>query len=286
MKNGVRAVLEIAAEELKRAAIDFYTMSNIKIVLYDADRTVLYSYPATMCTFCSIVRSNPALAEKCLRCDNVGFDQCEQTRKPYIYKCHMQLTEAIAPICENGIIIGYMMLGQLLEDGDLDAAAAADRAAAKYGLDGTRMKKELERLRPVSNAFISSAVSMMSMCACYLYVHKIIQKHTDVLALQLKDYIESHLSGNLSAASVCKRFFLSKSKLYRLSSAAFGMGISDYVRLCRIDAAKKLLKESEKSISQIAADVGFQDANYFARIFKAYAGRTPRDYRNGGAGKL
>ena len=274
-------MLELATEKLAQAAKDFYNMTKIKIVLYDSARKVLYSYPENMCGFCSIIRSNNRLAEKCLSCDNIGFDMCDATRRPYIYKCHMNLAEAIAPICENGIIIGYMMLGQVLCDTEKKTVAeAARRTAPQYGIDTDTLLGELSKLRSVSSDFISSAVNMMSMCACYLYYNSIISIKTNVLHLQLKDFIDTHFSQDLSVKQICDHLFISKSKLYTLSNELFGMGVSDYIRKRRIEEAKKLLSKSSLQISQIASQTGFIDSNYFSRAFKKAEGISPRHYRS------
>lgn len=273
-------MLDIAMDDLKKAAMDFYAIANIKIVLYDEDRRILYSYPDGMCRFCEIIRSQPQLTKKCLECDNIGFDTCAKTRLPHIYRCHMNLTEAIAPISENGVIIGYMMLGQVLIDTDFDAVRERVlHISDKYELKTEELLREMSNLRLASDSSIRSAVSMMSMCACYLYVNKIIRNRSDILSYQLKDYIDSHLSDELSVSKICSHFYLSKSKLYNLSVKTLGIGISDYIRSKRIDEAKKRLTGSSKSISQIADEVGFKDSNYFIRVFKAREGITPNKYR-------
>lgn len=273
-------MIEFAAEELKKAAVEFYTVTNIKIVLYDENRKVLFSYPYDMCPVCTEVRTSPVLAKHCFNCDKIGFETCAETKKPYIYKCHMNLTEAIAPICENGILIGYMMIGQVLKDSDCrDAERKILESAEKYGLNTHNLLLALKNMRPVSDAFIQAAVSMMSMCASYLYFNKIIRNNPDILIYQIKNYIESHLKEDLSVPVLCRRFYLSKSKLYALSNAAFHMGISDYIRQLRITEAKKLLAETKNSITQIAEETGFKDANYFIRTFKKLENRTPGQFR-------
>lgn len=274
-------MLEIAMDDLKQAAVDFYNMTKIKIVLYDSGRNVLFSYPDTMCEFCTRIRSSQDLAKKCIDCDNVGFDMCDAIRAPYIYKCHLNLSEAIAPIYENGITIGYMMLGQVLLDTQREAALkAAKEIAPKHGLDTQKLLSELSGLKTVNNEFINSAVSMMSMCACYLYYNRIISNKADLLHLQLKQYIDTHLDEDLSVKRICNDFFISKSKLYTISNEFFGMGISDYIRNLRVEEAKKLLRKGNLQISQIAKQTGFADANYFSRMFKQTEGVTPMMYRN------
>lgn len=58
-----------------------------------------------------------------------------------------------------------------------------------------------------------------------------------------------------------------------------GRSIIDYLIDVRIGEAKKLLVESSVSMSRIAELTGFQDANYFSRVFKKRTGDTPSGYR-------
>ena len=273
-------MLETAMEELKKCLIDFYTITQTKIAVYDANKKFLYSYPEDLCSFCKGVRSNACLAKKCLDCDNVGFDACDKTGKPYIYKCHMNLVEAIAPIYENDIPIGYIMIGQMLNQSDVfQTLEKLKECCKRHKLCLPKMKNELMKLRPVSNDMIMSCVNIMSMCACYLYCNKIIKNNTGVIAYQINDYIHSHLRDDLNVSSISEQLYISRTKLYYTSVEAFEMGISDYVRKCRIEEAKRLLKECDRPISQIADEVGFKDANYFSRVFKSYESTTPFKYR-------
>ena len=180
-------MLEIAANELKNATENFYHITGVMIVLYDKSRTLIYSYPEQMYGFCDQIRKVPKLAEKCLECDNRGFDICDKTKKPYIYQCHMNLLEAIAPIIENGIIIGYMMLGQLLSKHDIETVKEkVSLICDEYMLDREKLLSELKRIKTIDGRFIDSAVSIMSMCACYLYYNHIIKSKSSMLSYEIK----------------------------------------------------------------------------------------------------
>lgn len=273
-------MLEIMMNELKMATKDFFNMTGIKIVLYDDTRKLLYSHPDGMCSFCKTVRKSPALAKKCYSCDKVGFDACDKTKKPHIYHCHMELLEAITPIYENDTLIGYMMMGQILQSGETDRVRNAIKLASElYGANASELNRELLRLRSVSSEFIHSALNVMSMCVCYLYTNRIIRSKSEDLPLRLRDYAERYYAEPLSVPALCQKLYISKSKLYHLSKQAFGMGISDYIRTKRIEKAKELLRTSEKTVVQIAEAVGFEDANYFTRCFKQQEHLTPKEYR-------
>ena len=273
-------MLDIARKELEEAAIDFYNMTKIKIVLYSDNKEVLYTYPETMCELCTTLRSAPEINNKCIECDNLGLEKSTEQKGLYIYKCHMGLTEATVPIYENSVTIGYLMLGQVIDRKNTDEALhLIKNACSKYGFDEESIEKQFGKVKIASAKMIKSAANIMSMCACYLYTNKIIKNRMDILAYQLKDYIDGHLSTDLSVKSLCSVFYISKSKLYYMAKTSLGMGVSDYIRTKRLELAKRMLSETNYPLFQIAHETGIDDANYFSRIFRQEFGMTPKEYR-------
>ena len=270
-------MFKISTEELERVLSDFYNVTKFKIVLFDSDRRVICSYPVGMCSFCSEVRSSPELREKCLGCDNVGFDICDKTRAPYIYKCHLSVIEAIAPIYSEDINMGYLMFGQILPTDHSDILKKAEEISRLYGISLTEDK--LNEMTTASESYINSAVNMMSMCANYLYTKEIIKNDTGIFIYRLKEYIDAHLDTELSVFALCHHFYISRSKLYKISSSEFGMGISDYIAKRRLFRAKELLAKTDLPVYDISFAVGICDTNYFIRFFKKNEGVTPLGYR-------
>lgn len=267
-------MLEFSMQELKSVLVDFHNLTKFKIVLYNADRKPLYSYPEHMCAFCETVRSDPKLAKKCIDCDNIGFDICDKTRQPYIYQCHMSVTEAIAPIYSEEILVGYLMFGQILNP-ENDSVYKSAKALT----DILITDEMIQQMPSADTTYICSAVNMMTMCANYLCTKEIIRRNPNVLAYHLEQYIQTHLDSDLSTQALCNRFYISRAKLYQLSKQAFHMGISDYVRLQRIQRAKKRLVNTLDPVANIAESVGIPDCNYFIRVFKQSEGVTPLKYR-------
>lgn len=274
-------MFEVSREDLRKVLVDFYNLTKFKIVLYDSDRNVQDSYPEHMCNFCKMVRTNDTLAKKCISCDNIGFDICDETRKPYIYECHMSVFEAIAPIYSNGINVGYLMFGQILGMDHEKVRTVAQKMNEKYCLGLT--EEMIAEMTAADEEYIKSAVNMMSMCANYLYTNEIIRNNPDILAYQLKEYLKSHLDSEISVDDICRHFYISRTKLYKISVENFNMGISDYIRALRMERAKKLIRNTRDSIAQIAAAVGIRDTNYFIKVFKKAEGITPLQYRKIGA---
>ena len=60
--------------------------------------------------------------------------------------------------------------------------------------------------------------------------------------------------------------------------AITGVGLIEYLNLTRITAAEKLLTETNRPITEVAMECGFNDSNYFAAVFKKIKGITPKKF--------
>lgn len=108
------------------------------------------------------------------------------------------------------------------------------------------------------------------------------QVKTDNVVENAKNYIAQHFDRELSLEEMAKEVGISPYYLSKLFKEAEGVGYIEYVTKLRIDYAKNQLVETEKSIKQICVDAGYQDPNYFSRIFKKWTGKTPTEFRGRG----
>ncbi|MEM6691819.1 MAG: helix-turn-helix domain-containing protein [Planctomycetota bacterium] len=72
---------------------------------------------------------------------------------------------------------------------------------------------------------------------------------------------------------------MSRTNYIRMFEAAMGTSPINYLIGLRIDEASRLLRSTDRSITDIAFDVGFSDSNYFSRQFRKAHGQSPREYR-------
>ena len=93
-------------------------------------------------------------------------------------------------------------------------------------------------------------------------------------------YINEHYMQDLSLDKLSVRFFLSREHISRRFKQEKGMTLSNYVAQLRIDHAKRCLYETDEKIYSIALALGYQDENYFSKLFKKNVGMTPVEYRN------
>jgi DNA-binding response OmpR family regulator len=94
------------------------------------------------------------------------------------------------------------------------------------------------------------------------------------------DFICDNISDEaLSNEKIEAHFKTSKMQLYRKLKAITGWSVNSLIREVRIAEAKKLLKNPEMNISEVAYQLGFSDPLYFSKYFKKEVGVGPLQYR-------
>ena len=90
----------------------FYDLTHMRIVIFDNDSNELCSYPFEDSKICSVIQNKLGLKNKCIESNKNSFLECKKNNSIAIYKCHASLIEATAVLKSNGIILGYVMIGQ------------------------------------------------------------------------------------------------------------------------------------------------------------------------------
>ena len=263
-------------EKLYEIMAHFYTLTKIRIVMFDDNFNQIVSVPGNDCGFCGALKENAALNEHCKLCDTNARSVCLETNNIHTYTCHAGLTESIAPIKMNGIILGYIMLGQII---DKSEKKKKKNEILRYAHDYTNLDlaEEYEKLTTKSKKQIEAAANIMEACACYLWANRLVRVNEDCLSVLISTYINNNLTADLSVDALCSHFLISRNKLYKISRDSYGMGIAAYIRKQRVQNAASLLK-SGSTVANAAICSGFEDYNYFSEIFKKETGILPSKY--------
>ena len=91
-------------------------------------------------------------------------------------------------------------------------------------------------------------------------------------------YMEDNVCGSLTFADICRYSAQSATNLKTLFKSVTGLGVMEYYRLLKIERAKRMLREGEGNITQVADRLGYASVHYFSRYFKQATGMTPTEY--------
>ncbi|HXL04135.1 MAG: AraC family transcriptional regulator [Firmicutes bacterium] len=99
------------------------------------------------------------------------------------------------------------------------------------------------------------------------------------IAQKTKRYIDTHYAEDLNREKIAGHVFVSPSYLSRIFQVCTGYSLIDYLTKVRIDQAKKLLHETQISVTEVSRQVGYKSPQYFSRVFKKREGIPPIEYR-------
>lgn len=92
-------------------------------------------------------------------------------------------------------------------------------------------------------------------------------------------YIQKNYIRKITIEELAAQSYMSVYYFCRFFKKVIGISPLDYLNHYRIREAARLLKTNEKSITDIAYAVGFNDSSYFSKIFQKYQRCTPSEYR-------
>lgn len=92
------------------------------------------------------------------------------------------------------------------------------------------------------------------------------------------DYIHENYQKDIVLKEVSNMCGVSMQYLSKMFREETGMNFVEFINDCRIKKAKELLVHSKVPVKEVCFEVGYNDPNYFSRVFKKNTGKTPREY--------
>ncbi len=99
------------------------------------------------------------------------------------------------------------------------------------------------------------------------------------LIYHIGKYVVVHVDEHLTLEDISKGVFLNKSYISHVFKKVAGINFVDFMTDVKIDRAKILLMDEERKIWEVAATIGYHDAEYFSKVFKNKTGLSPSQYR-------
>jgi len=276
-------MLYVNWNRLAKALIPFGDATGLKVSLYDRTGREIMAYPRKHALFCEGIRKYAL--EKCLACDKAAMKACLDTKEGYyVYQCHAGPSEVLVPLKKDDMIIGFMMFGQMFIKKEGVTLQEQRKQAAKCyceitGRGYAYALKTLDELVVKSEREILGAKEILNICIEFLLFHQAVRVSEKDFTETLDSYIEKHIEEPISVEQLCATFGMGRTTLYNTVRRQLKRSIMSYIQDYRIRYACRLLCESDLPVTQISDKVGFNDYNYFLRIFKKKMGISCNAYR-------
>jgi AraC-like DNA-binding protein len=264
--------------ELLTVLKELHNISGFRISIYDTKFNEIAAYPEKMGCFCSLVQQNQAARQICIHNDISTFKIVKSELKTYVYQCKFGLYEAVAPLFSFGTLTGYLMMGQIIDTfpGSRDYVY---QSALPYVKNSDALSKAIDLISVSTKEMILSCVTIMDICAKYITLSNRLNISKKNLAFEIKKYIVTNYHEKITIETLCQQFFCSRSTLINSFKNAYSMTINQYLLEIRMNKAEEMLTNSNKSVKDIAMDCGFEDQNYFSKVFHKVYEKSPSEYR-------
>lgn len=110
--------------------------------------------------------------------------------------------------------------------------------------------------------------------------HTIASKKSELRINEVCLFIQNNFNSNITLKQVASQIYLTESNFCKFFKKATGKTFSDYLNEIRINEASRLLLQTDKTISQISFECGFETLSYFNRVFLKKKNQTPSFFRN------
>lgn len=98
---------------------------------------------------------------------------------------------------------------------------------------------------------------------------------------KIVEYINYNYQENIELKECAEKYHTSPNYIARMFKKYYGISFITYLNSLRIKKAQELLRNTDLSIKEIAYKVGYNNLNYFYKIFKRNMEATPKDFKNG-----
>lgn len=267
------------SERIQKLLNDFYIATDIAVTFYDSQMNLVATSPKHS-DYCLCIRSDSKRKSNCNRSNLAHMKEAAQSKNTVCYTCHAGLMETTIPVIYEETIIGFMQIGQFRdENGRYSSHEIVSRTINGYGLDEDKMLRLYNDLPVVSDEKFDALQMIILILIKNFWDDSLIRHNRSMLSVKIEQYILEHLKERIGVEEICQRFFLSKNALYKLFEAEFGMPIGKYILSKRIQLSTEALRNTSSPITDVAAECGFSDYNYFIRAFKKQMGITPLQFR-------
>lgn len=97
---------------------------------------------------------------------------------------------------------------------------------------------------------------------------------------EIGGYLMKHKDEHITLQQLAERFHISVTHIKNTFKGVYGVSVGAYIRTQKMESAAYMLEYTDKSISQIAGEHGYDNSSKFAAAFRGVKGVTPTEYRN------
>ena len=235
-----------------------------------------------LCAYCQLGRGQLFGAHRCLELDRLRRDEAQAKGEMVFYQCHAGLTEAVAPVIMDELLVGFLMIGQFRTT-DTPPPDILEMARER-GVSGRDVREAFAKTTFIEPEKVPHILGLFECLVRQIGRERLVAVQGELVVEKVLQHLRRHPERNVrleEAAQVAGRSCSTVSHLFR---EKLGRSFKEVQIKTRLEVAAELLRDAPHlNIAEIAARLGYGDPFYFSRIFRKYYGMPPSETRAGSA---
>ncbi len=280
-------------EQLVSFAENFYTVTGIPVSLHtfvrdSVELQAIHAGNTLRCSICTYLRREcfPAFRRACFDNNHAALAECSKAGKPHVYRCHMDLCEAIIPLKRfdnerSVIFLGRVDTKPATEEGfRAFIKRAADTEPLILESDAEELRRLYYSMPRMSEDGFARAVALAADYAKLMEtesrpVRYIPRTYVDAV----KQYVSANIHLPITREMAASHVGVSPGYLSHVFARELGCSFSEYVTAKKLEMAKELLSSTSLPIITVSERCGYDNPKYFSTLFKKHTGMTAGEYR-------
>ncbi len=266
--------------------IDTLTISRyIRISIHDVSGILnneILELPFSYCihsySFCSVAKSNDDGYVFCTNHKNRINHICTKSKRCFIGECPYGISEIVFPVIYMEKVICIIFISNMCVDKQ-KTTEKINKTASITGAPKEKLEfllKYCENIKP--SAHIKTAEIISDFILNNLSAPATIESLHFAVSFA-KQYINKYYMHDIHLSQIANMYHINEKYLGRLFKEQIGISFRQYLTNVRTSKAADLLKQTNKSITDISFTCGFNEITYFNHIFKKRYKVSPTEYR-------
>ncbi len=271
MKRPLETILKPNVQDILD---NFSSLFNIRILVYSPKGEHLsVGLNKTDSSYCMLMRRRLYGESACRTLDQAKRDEAAALGNMICYQCHAGLMEAIKPVFYGVRLLGFIMIGQFRSCESVPQNVAADWDAR---CNSDELRSAYEELPLADMDRIDDIISLFSTLVDYIVMQHMVIAHGDSSLDDLLSYMEKHVNEGITLEDAARLINKSQSTVSHMFQRKLGRSFKQKQTEMKIQKAEEYMTcTPNASISEAAAQAGYDDPLYFSRIYKKYRGFPP-----------
>lgn len=244
--------------------------------------------------FCMYIKQDRKKYFQCLRMIRLMYNKCSVQKSGFFGMCHAGLGEYVVPIHYEDTLLGLINVGffhvgkerschrirKVCESSAILSTETALRLFDKHIADPSVPPEQLLPMMEVVAEYLSLTYANIQAAQPTTSLgRKRYNSSEDTIISHAVQYIRQNFHTPISISQITDFCHCSESYISHIFKRRTGVNVNTYINKVRIEHAKDFLTLTAESMSDIALNVGFNDPNYFSRVFTELIGMPPTEFR-------